>query len=40
MLSWLKSRRLDDEDLKEEIRAHLAIATEERIADGVDRQTP
>jgi macrolide transport system ATP-binding/permease protein len=39
---WLKRltrRRLDDEDFKQEIRAHLAIATEEKMADGADRQT-
>ena len=34
--SWLKRRRLDDEDLQEEIRAHLKIAADERIADGAD----
>ena len=41
ILSWLKRRRLDldDEDFQEEIRAHLAIAEEERIADGADRET-
>jgi putative ABC transport system permease protein len=37
-LKGLKRRRLDDEDLQEEIRAHLAMAAEERIADGADRQ--
>jgi len=37
--SWLKRRRLDDEDFKEEIRAHLAIAADERMADGADPQT-
>jgi hypothetical protein len=37
--SWLKRRRLDDEDLQEEIRAHLAIAADERMADGADRKT-
>jgi hypothetical protein len=36
VFSWLKRRRLDDEDLREEIRAHLAIAAEDRIADGAD----
>src|SRR5881227_3037156 len=36
ILSWLKRRRLDDEDLQEEIRAHLAIAADERKADGED----
>ena len=39
ILSWLERRRLDEEDFKDEIRAHLAIATDERIADGADRQT-
>ena len=38
-LKRLKRRRLDDEDFKEEIRAHLAIAADERMADGADRQT-
>lgn len=37
-LERLKRRRLDDEDFEEEIRAHLAIATDEKIADGADRQ--
>ena len=40
ILSWLKGRRpveLDEDDFKEEIRAHLAIATHEKIADGADR---
>ena len=38
--SWLKRRRLDldDEDFKEEVRAHLAIAARERIDDGDDPQ--
>jgi predicted permease len=41
ILSWLKRRRLDldEEDLQDEIRAHLAIAEDERIADGGDRET-
>jgi predicted permease len=41
MLSWLKRRRLDldEEDFQDEIRAHLAIAADERVADGADRQT-
>jgi predicted permease len=39
ILSWLKRRRLDDEDFEEEIRAHLAIAADERMADGVDPQS-
>ena len=39
--SWLKGRRpveLDEDDFKEEIRAHLAIATQEKIADGADQK--
>lgn len=41
ILSWLKRRRggLDEEDLEDEIRAHLAIATDERTVEGTDRQT-
>ena len=38
-LQHLKRRRLDDQDFQEEIRAHLAIATEERMAEGADRET-
>jgi predicted permease len=38
ILSWLKRRRLDDRDFGEEIRAHLAIAADERMADGADRR--
>jgi predicted permease len=40
--SWLKRwrrRRLDEDDFQDEIRAHLAIAAEERMADGADRKT-
>jgi predicted permease len=37
--SWLRRRRLDDEDFQEEVRAHLAIAERERMADGADRET-
>jgi macrolide transport system ATP-binding/permease protein len=37
--SWLKARRLDDDDLQEEIRAHLAIAAAERQADGEDARS-
>jgi predicted permease len=37
-LKGLKRRRLDDQDFDEEIRAHLAIATDERMGDGADRQ--
>ena len=41
LLSWLKGRRpaeLDEEDFKEEIRSHLAIAAQEKIDDGADRR--
>jgi macrolide transport system ATP-binding/permease protein len=39
ILSWLRRRvDLDDEDFQDEIRAHLAIAEDERVADGADRQ--
>ena len=38
ILSWLKRRRLDDEDFQEEIRAHLAIAR--RRTDGRRRRSP
>ena len=34
-----RQRRLDDDDFQDEIRAHLAIAEEERVADGADRET-
>ena len=41
IVSWLKRRRrLDDEDLREEIRAHLAIAADEKMADGADPGVP
>jgi macrolide transport system ATP-binding/permease protein len=33
---WFKRFRLDDEDLQEEIRAHLHIAAADRRADGAD----
>jgi predicted permease len=39
MLSWLKRRRpveLDEHELEEEIRGHLAIAAQEKMGDGVD----
>ena len=38
--SWLNRRRLDldDEDFREEIRANLAIAAEQRVSDGEDPQ--
>jgi putative ABC transport system permease protein len=41
-MSWLnrlRRRRYDDEEFQAEIRAHLAIAAEERIADGADPKT-
>jgi macrolide transport system ATP-binding/permease protein len=38
IFSWLKRRR-DDDDLDEEIRSHLAIAADERMADGADRES-
>jgi predicted permease len=41
ILDWLTRRRrdldLDEKDFEAEIRAHLTIATEERVADGADR---
>ena len=39
IFSWLKRHRTDDHDLDEEIRAHLAIAADERMADGADRES-
>ena len=39
IIAWLKRRRLsqlDEEDIKEELRAHLAIAAAERTAEGSD----
>src|SRR5918993_4559986 len=42
IIAWLKRRRLsqlDEEDIKEELRAHLAIATEERTAEGADPES-
>jgi predicted permease len=39
ILSWLRRRRLDDEDFQDEIRAHLAIAADERMADGADERS-
>jgi predicted permease len=38
IVSWLNRRRLADENSQEEIRAHRAIAADERVADGADRQ--
>ena len=41
ILSWWKRRQraleLDEDDFQAEVKAHLAIAAEERIADGADR---
>jgi predicted permease len=34
--SWLRRRRLDQDDFEDEIRAHLAIAAEDKVADGAD----
>lgn len=36
---WLRRRRLDEDDFEEELRAHLAIAAEERQADGSDPES-
>src|SRR5918993_5130592 len=38
IFSWLQRRRLelDEEDFKEEVRAHLEMAAQERAADGED----
>ena len=40
IVAWLKRRRLDldEEDFQDELRAHLAIAEDERTAGGTDRQ--
>jgi predicted permease len=37
--SWFKRRRLDEDDFQDEIRAHLALAAREKIADGADPET-
>jgi predicted permease len=39
IFSWLKRRRLDDEDFQDEIRAHLTMAANERMADGQDPES-
>jgi MacB-like periplasmic core domain len=39
ILSWLKRWRLDEEDFQDEIRSHLAIAKDARMADGADPET-
>ncbi|HEY2153359.1 MAG TPA: ABC transporter permease [Vicinamibacterales bacterium] len=38
IFSW-RRRRLDEADLDDEIRAHLKIAADERVADGADRRS-
>jgi hypothetical protein len=38
IFSWL-TRRVDDEDLQEEFRAHLAISADEHVAGGADRRS-
>src|SRR3954454_22312328 len=37
--SWLRRRRLDQDDFEDEIRAHLAIAADDKVADGADPRT-
>src|SRR5439155_26859008 len=39
IFSWLKRRRLDEEDFQDEIRSHLKMAADERIADGADERS-
>jgi putative ABC transport system permease protein len=43
LLSWFRRRRrrfdLDEHDFQDEIRAHLAMAVRERMADGADRRS-
>lgn len=42
IFDWLRRlmrRRLDEQDFDAEIRAHLAIAADERVADGADRDS-
>lgn len=40
IVSWVKrSRRLDEDDFQDEIRAHLAIAADERMAAGADERS-
>jgi predicted permease len=39
LFHWLNRRREMDADVDEEIRSHLAMATRERIAEGVDPKT-
>lgn len=35
---WFRRRRLDDADLQDEIRSHLAIAEQDRMVEGADRE--
>src|SRR5262245_52759047 len=37
--SWLKPQRLDDDDFREEIQSHLAMAADDRVADGADERS-
>ncbi|HKV98903.1 MAG TPA: ABC transporter permease [Vicinamibacterales bacterium] len=42
IVGWLRRlmrRGLDERDFQDEVRAHLAIAADERVADGADRET-
>jgi predicted permease len=39
LFGWLKRRRPDEEDFQEEIRSHLEIAADERVAEGDDRHS-
>ncbi|HUP65935.1 MAG TPA: ABC transporter permease [Thermoanaerobaculia bacterium] len=36
ILSWLKRRRLNEEDFQDEVQSHLAMAAKDRIAGGAD----
>jgi macrolide transport system ATP-binding/permease protein len=36
IFSWFKRRRLDEDDFQEEMRTHLALASDARVADGDD----
>src|ERR1041385_3344515 len=42
IVTWIKRllrRRLDDDDFQDEIRSHLAMAADDRVADGADRRS-
>ena len=39
LLRLAQRRRPDEDDLQEEIRSHLEMAADERVADGADRQS-